>query len=235
MKYLITTLTILLALSFNLGAQHTKQKIRGPIWITDDANTDVIGLSLAAYPKGIFQGWDTPMSRTFGVKLELSPLSPFFFLAPQSPLQSDSDKDFQNVLQGNPSEKIYGLNLETGNFVEKDIYGISLTAFLHYSRKNNGISLAGVSNTIERGNGLIMAFGGNGVYQANGAMIAFWGNSAHNFSGVQISAENYINGRGTGVQIGLFNKATNFRGIQLGLWNKNDKRSLPILNWQFSK
>lgn len=220
-------------MTINLGAQN---KIRGPIWITDDANTDVIGLSLAAYPKGIFQGGDTPMSRTFGVKLELFPLSPFYFLAPQSPLQSDSDESFQNILKGDINEKTYGLNIETGSFSEKDTYGISVTGFLHYSRKSNGISIAGVSNTIERSNGLMVGFGGNQVYQGNGLMLAgLFGNHAQNFNGLQISAENYIEGRGIGVQIGIFNKATNFRGIQLGLWNKNDKRSLPILNWQFSK
>jgi len=232
MKQLITITTILLLITFSTNAQ---QKVRGPIWITDDANTDVIGLSLSAYPKGIFQGYDTGMSRTFGIKLEVFPLSSFFFLAPTSPVSSSED-EYQSALEGTVSEKIYGLNIETGNFVNKDIYGISATMFLHYSRKNNGISLAGVSNSIERGNGLFITPGGNEVYKGNGIMIGgIFGNGAHLFNGLQISTENYITGRGTGVQIGIFNKAKNFRGIQLGLWNKNDKRSLPIINWQFSK
>ena len=190
MKQLITITAILLLITFNVTAQ---QKVRGPIWITDDANTDVIGLSLAAYPKGIFQGWDTPMSRTFGVKIELFALSPFYFLAPQSPLQSDSTTSFQNILKGDVNEKIYGLNLETGSFSNKDIYGISATAFLHYSRKSNGINIAGVTNTIERANGLLVGFGGNQVYQGNGLMLGgLFGNGAHNFNGIQISTENYI-------------------------------------------
>lgn len=232
MKQLITITATLLLITFNVTAQ---QKVRGPIWITDDANTDVIGLSLSAYPKGIFQGYDTGMSRTFGIKLEVSPISPFFFLAPTSPLSS-SDAEYKSNLKGSVSEKIYGLNIETGNFVDKDIYGISATMFLHYSRKNNGISIAGVSNTIERGNGIFIAPGGNGIYKGNGVMIGgMFGNEAHIFNGIQISTENYITGRGTGIQIGIFNKAKNFRGIQLGLWNVNDKRSFPIVNWQFSE
>ena len=236
MKYLITTLTILLTLNFNLGAQHhTKQKIRGPIWITDDAGTDVIGLSLATYPKGFFQGGETHTSNTFGVKFEASPISMLYFIAPKSPLKSGSKDSFQNTLNTAVNEKIYGLNLETGNYSSKDVYGVSFTAMLHYSRKSNGINIAGLSNTIERANGLIVAYGGNEVYKGNGAMVGIFGNSAHHFNGIQISGVNRIEDRGVGLQIGIFNKASDFRGLQLGLWNKNDKRSLPILNWQFSE
>lgn len=265
MKQLITLAIILMLSSLHLNAQVVKQKIRGPIWITDDKNTDVIGLSLAAYPKGLFQGEETPLSRTFGVKLELFPLSPLFFLAPSSPL-SNSDISFQKVLEADVNEKIYGFNIETGNFSSKDVYGISITGIIHYSRKNNGISAAGLSNFIERANGIVMAFGGNSVYKGNGVLIAgpfgnasthfnglaigFGGNEIEKFSGVmiggpfnnkasflkgvQIGGENYIINRGRGLQIGIFNSAKNFKGIQLGLWNKNDKRALPFLNWQFS-
>jgi hypothetical protein len=38
---------------------------------------------------------------------------------------------------------------------------------------------------------------------------------------------------GRGVQIALFNSSMNFKGIQIGLWNKNQKRSLPFINWNF--
>jgi hypothetical protein len=31
----------------------------------------------------------------------------------------------------------------------------------------------------------------------------------------------------------MFNKTLDLRGIQIGLWNKNGKRSLPLINWQF--
>ena len=76
---------------------------------------------------------------------------------------------------------------------------------------------------------------GNEVYSGNGMMISGVVNYAQQFNGMQISLSNHINNRGAGLQIGLFNRAKNFRGIQLGLWNKNDKRSLPIINWQFSE
>jgi len=233
MKRLIVIIAMLLLTTFSSSAQ---QKVRGPIWISDDANTDVIGLSIAAYPKGLFQGGNTPMSRTFGVKLEVFPLSPLYVLfVDQSHLKSDSEQTFQNILKEEINEKVYGLNFETGSFSETDIYGISISGVFHYSRKSNGINIAGVYNTIELSNGLMMGVIGNEVYSGNGMMISGVVNYAQQFNGMQISLSNHINNRGAGLQIGLFNRAKNFRGIQLGLWNKNDKRSLPIINWQFSE
>lgn len=38
-----------------------------------------------------------------------------------------------------------------------------------------------------------------------------------------------------GVQIGLVNNAAKLRGFQIGLWNTNQKRSLPLFNWCFEK
>jgi hypothetical protein len=38
---------------------------------------------------------------------------------------------------------------------------------------------------------------------------------------------------GKGVQVALYNKSMDFRGVQLGLWNVNGRRSLPLINWQF--
>ncbi|WP_041557704.1 LA_2272 family surface repeat-containing protein [Cellulophaga algicola] len=80
----------------------------------------------------------------------------------------------------------------------------------------------------------MIAYGGNDVYHGNGIMVGtLFGNSTNSFNGLQISAANFISEKGTGLQIGIFNSATNFRGLQLGLWNKNSKRSLPFINWQF--
>lgn len=36
-----------------------------------------------------------------------------------------------------------------------------------------------------------------------------------------------------GLQIGIRNKSDNMKGIQIGLWNVNGKRKLPIINWNF--
>jgi hypothetical protein len=36
-----------------------------------------------------------------------------------------------------------------------------------------------------------------------------------------------------GLQIGAFNKCDDFKGIQIGWWNENEKRKLPLINWNF--
>lgn len=221
--------------SFQTFAQTERveeRKFRFPVWITHSKNTDIVGLSLGAFPTD-YNNDLLHVTRTFGVRLEAFPLSPFYFLAPRSPL-SNSEDAYNFVMKKSATQQVYGLNLSTGTFETIDAYGISITGFMHYSRKNNGLSLAGLTNSIERANGLIIACGGNTTFKGNGIMVStVWGNGSNYFNGIQISAENYIFKKGRGMQIGVFNKAENFRGIQLGIWNKNDKRSFPIINWQF--
>jgi hypothetical protein len=36
-----------------------------------------------------------------------------------------------------------------------------------------------------------------------------------------------------GLQIGFVNKTIKLKGFQIGLWNKNGERSLPLINWNF--
>jgi hypothetical protein len=225
-------LVILLVSLFTLvSLQAQKQKVRLPLWTTHSKNTDIIGLS---WGLGSFNhDKEKNLIRTYGIRLETNPLSFFHFMAPRTPLSS-SEEAYQSKLTTHVAQKIYGLNIAGGSFEPKDAYGISVTAFIHYSRKNNGIMVAGLTNHVERANGIAIGLGGNGIYQGNGLMVSSaWGNYSVRFNGIQISMENHILEKGRGIQIGLWNKATNFRGLQFGFWNKNDKRSLPLINWQF--
>jgi hypothetical protein len=36
-----------------------------------------------------------------------------------------------------------------------------------------------------------------------------------------------------GMQLGILNLAEELRGFQIGLWNRNARRALPFINWQF--
>lgn len=232
MKNYVLVILILLV-SIQMSAQDQKQKLRGPVWIAHSANTDVLGISLAAFPEDSPKEED--LVRTYGMRVEVFLLSPFYFIAPGSPI-SNSNEVYDDKMLDKTSLQVYGINLSTGTYQGIDNYGLSITGFMHYSRKNYGISLAGVTNEIENGNGLIAAFGGNAVYEGNGIMVStVWGNSSMRFNGLQISGFNSIIESGSGVQIGLWNTAKNFKGIQFGLWNTNDKRSFPIINWQFKK
>jgi len=208
------------------------RKLRLPLWTTYSKHTDIVGVSVGVVPKNLTK--DESLTRTFGLRIEAFPLSVFYFLAPRGPLSITEEEFVKTLKKDDLTEKIYGFNLASGSFENINVTGISVTGFIHYSKRHNGIAMAGLINQVESANGIVAALGGNGVFRGNGIMISsVWGNGAAYFNGLQISAENVIGTKGSGVQIGLFNSAKNFKGLQFGLWNKNDKRSLPILNWQF--
>jgi hypothetical protein len=39
----------------------------------------------------------------------------------------------------------------------------------------------------------------------------------------------------SGIQIGIYNKTLKLRGFQFGLWNVNERRSFPLINWNFKE
>ena len=116
------------------------------------------------------------------------------------------------------SEVINGLNISTGSWCECNYNGFTIGLVGQYGKLGNGISLAGGWNLIDKQNGIQLAFIANNSYYMNG---------------VQISAFNNIS-NGSGLQIGIINRSKKFKGIQIGLWNINQKRSLPIMNWNFN-
>jgi len=71
------------------------------------------------------------------------------------------------------------------------------------------------------------------VKEASGLMITGTQNLTDGFKGLAISGLRNRAIRGRGVQISLLNICKNLKGIQLGLWNVNSRRKLPIINWSF--
>ena len=59
-------------------------------------------------------------------------------------------------------------------------------------------------------------------------------NIANQIEGVSVGVIRNYADKCDGVQIGLFNETEELNGFQFGLWNKNQKRSLPFINWNFS-
>lgn len=231
MKKLILTSLILFAsgILFAQESQKVERKFTGPIWTYHDLNSDIAGVSIGFFPNEFLK--DTSLTRTYGIRVEAFILSSFYFLAPGSPI-SETYKSYEQKMKGTPTQQIYGFNLASGTFENIDVHGVSATMFIHYSRKNNGISASGLINIVERGNGIFIAPGSNQLFKGNGLMASLvWGNFAYEFHGLQISGENHISKKGAGIQVGLFNKSNNFKGFQLGLWNVNEKRKLPLINW----
>lgn len=115
-------------------------------------------------------------------------------------------EEFKKKHQGKESTTINGLSVSALGNINK--YG-----------KINGVSLNGAITASNEVNGLVASFGANIVYEFNGLTVC----GLRNHSVI-----------GNGVQIGLVNKCTKLRGFQFGLINKNQKRTLPFINWCFS-
>lgn len=54
-------------------------------------------------------------------------------------------------------------------------------------------------------------------------------------NGISIGLLRNYSSKCDGLQVGLINESPNLKGFQFGLWNKNQKRSLPFINWNFSE
>ena len=83
----------------------------------------------------------------------------------------------------------------------------------------NGISVGGIGHIINQVNG-ISATMFNVIGKHNGIMIA------------PINMSDIINGLQLGYANGNDSEA---RGIQIGIWNVNQKRKLPLINWNFKR
>ncbi len=81
--------------------------------------------------------------------------------------------------------------------------------------------------------GLSINGGISSVVESTGLHISGIINTIGEFRGVAISGILNRSIKGRGLQIGLLNHCKDLKGIQLGLWNVNGKRSLPFINWGF--
>lgn len=126
-----------------------------------------------------------------------------------------------------PELKMNGVNLSTGCFfTTTNMYGLNIS--LANKFKNfEGLSIAPLGIIVDNQKGLSI-----GILNLNntlaGSAIGIY-NQSYLLKGVQIGGYNKVK-IDKGLQIGLINRSYS-KGFQLGVWNKNAKRSLPILNW----
>lgn len=138
-----------------------------------------------------------------GIELGLNPIGVFFPFLIFIHSLNPLEIEPPVISTSNIKKTINGLQFSIGNLEEAKINGIE-------------INFSGGINTIVKGISISPSI--NKHYIIHGISIAPIGNFDEEFYGVQI---------------GLVNKTTNSKGIQIGLWNKNEKRSLPLLNWSF--
>lgn len=126
-----------------------------------------------------------------------------------------------------PDLKLNGLNVSSGCFfTTTNMNGLNISAGNKFNNFN-GLSVTVLGTIIDHQNGLSV-----GIYNANndlaGSTIGIY-NQSYQLNGLHLGIFNQtrIN---RGLQIGVLNKS-NSKGFQLGLWNINNKRSMPFLNW----
>ncbi|MFP3592519.1 LA_2272 family surface repeat-containing protein [Chryseobacterium sp. SIMBA_038] len=179
---------------------------------------------------------DYKKQRINGINIQANPITLLYLLIP---------KGIEVPKKGQETVVINGLHISTGGMMNgKKLNGIGVSMY-HIAQETNGISFNGFNNNSGKLNGLHVSWLNNSADSGNGAMVAF-SNDAEKFNGLQTGVYNY-NGKGKGLQVGASNKSESFNGlqigvinknkngkaVQIGLWNVNERRKLPIINWNF--
>lgn len=126
-----------------------------------------------------------------------------------------------------PHLKLNGLNLSTGCFfTNTSMNGLNISCGNKFENFN-GISIALLGTLANRHNGIAIGLI-NGTNDLNGLVVGLY-NQSEKLDGLQIGLVNQSI-KNHGLQIGIFNRSYS-KGFQIGIWNKNPKRTLPIFNW----
>lgn len=212
MKTKLTILAII-GITCNVNAQTELRSSKILLGNFHQPNQNINGLSVGLWPS---LDNDFRNVYTNGIKLEAIGFGVAVPLIPRSPV-AETEEQFRAILSDPPSERINGLNLSgSGSVGDCITNGISVGFIGQINREISGVSASVMMNFSQKHSGLQMAMF----------------NESYLMNGLQIGVGNY--GRKTrGIQIGITNHSDNLKGLQFGLWNVNQKRKLPILNWNF--
>ena len=217
MKKLLTL--VFIAACINTTAQNSSllprdsaegYKTRRGIWFIPNAVNRVNGLAVDVQAMNV----NSDSLEINGINASAGMLT--FFMLPylidwQLTGNNARRKETQGKLDLNPDSSaalsgitvIRGLSLSFGGEIGVSVHGINIAGGITAGRNLYGLSVTGYFTKVV------------------------------SFKGICISGVQNIAEKGTGLQIGLFNKCKNLKGLQIGLWNKSGKRGLPFLNWGF--
>ncbi|RXM37944.1 hypothetical protein BOQ62_19810 [Chryseobacterium sp. CH21] len=97
------------------------------------------------------------------------------------------------------------------------------------------LSLINMEPTVTNGLEINISSNVNTYAVTNGISVSPFFNLHHEMKGVSVAPLANIGKKCRGIQIGLYNKCDDFTGIQIGGWNENGRRKLPLINWNFKK
>ena len=179
------------------------------IWFTPCKVEEINGIALGLHAKNsknkMFNERDSLIIR--GLNLEINPFAIFSLMTSRlNGPYPDSLNIYNDNIKKDWQVKINGVNFSLLMTInEMRISGFNFTGLITVVDEIHGVTISGINNF---------------SYIMNGISIAGLRNRATFAKGIQIA---------------LFNKSTDLRGFQFGLWNINGRRSLPLINWQFKE
>lgn len=230
----------------------SSRKVRFPIGIFTEENASIYGFAVGI-GSDVEPGTKESHNKSNGIRFE--PISDALlivtlFFGPDEIIFPEKESEFANFGKEFPNEVVNGLNISAGTHSFLDVNGITLSAISQSVKQTNGISVGGLGSSSFKNNGIQIAGAGTSTLFSNGIIASALSTKVHtgkglqvggfnqyiNFSGLQVGIFNDVESEGEnfkGVQVGVFNNTKKLKGIQLGLWNINEKRSLPLVNWNF--
>lgn len=214
MKNSIIKATILIQLllgSYNLSSQNdsiNNQKSsvidkKYIMWASPSKANHVYGLMFNVWAKD-----SMPFPIIYGVEFNICPLGVFapFLISIYSldlPHTFNLADDMTDTVDYSKFKKVNGCQIGFINTEPTIINGLDINASDSFQSVTNGVTLSVATNN---------------HYEVNGLIFASIVNSDDKCRGVQIA---------------MFNSCNDLKGFQFGLWNKNQRRSLPLINWAF--
>lgn len=173
------------------------------VWFTPTNASKISGLNLGLQTMTLAEN-DTLIIRGMNVSVDLLSVFASMYAAFHI-LQTPHPINYpDSVDKSDMTSEVTGLSLSGGGLVgDLRIRGVSINGGICAGIEMTGLHITGISTTCKE------------------------------FKGVIISGLANRTIRGRGLQIALLNHCKNLKGVQLGLWNVNSKRSLPFINWDF--
>lgn len=218
-----TLIILIFFFSINIQSQEYNKKTRNFIGTFHTNNTTINGISVGAFPNYTDQ---VRFVKTNGIRIEAPGIGFLAFMAGNSLLLGSDNNIYEEIVNG--------INISSGTIGDVLYNGITIAAVVQNGKKNNGIAITGMWNAMNIMNGVQISGLLNEAEYSNGLQVSL-SNTTLYMKGIQIGGVNHADNKMTGLQIGLYNRSGKTKGIQIGLWNVNEKRSLPIINWNFKK
>ena len=172
-------------------------------WVSPSKASHVYGLMFNFWSK------DTgPYPKIYGAEFNICPVSVFapFLISLYSLDIHKTFKladDMKDSVDYSKFKKVNGCQIGFMNPEPTVINGLDINASGSFESVTHGVTVSVATNN---------------HYVINGFTFAAIANSDYKCRGVQMA---------------MFNSCIDLKGFQFGLWNKNQKRSLPFINWVF--